>query len=359
LRPSQVGSDTFSAAVAELRNRYFSSLTVEKEYVPWHPPAVPERTALPDPLYFGGVLWEMDRRLASGGLTFYLTQDLERLPTYGMDVVAIVVGDEFTRVPGYFDRVRAIFKNHAVRPALTSNVVREPSLMNFLWLVAHLRACAHHLPGARRYRVHRRRGGRTAPIWRVPVGVGSQVELPVKPLAERSIDLFFAGSVVHRPGAVSGFRERLAPKTIARETMLAEAGALAAKRPDLKVEMVVTREFVDSLVADPVTYSEKLMDSRVALVPRGTAQDTYRFWQALRCGCVAVVDTVPRDPIFHDGAPVVRLRRWEQLEDVVVALLDDEARMNELHRRSLDWWGTKGSPQAVGAFMAERLNGLG
>jgi hypothetical protein len=345
--------------VAELRNRYFSSLTEEKEFVPWHPPAVPEGTALPDPEYFGGVMCEMDRRLDASGLTFYLTQDMERLPSYGMDVVPIVVADEFTRVPGYFDRVLAIFKNHAVRPALTTSVLHEPSWMNFLWLVAHLRAWRHHYPGARRYRAHRRGGGRSAPIWRVPVGVGSQVELPVTPLGERSIDLFFAGSVLHRPGAVSQMRERLAPKTIARETMLAEAEALGARHPDLRVEMVVTGEFVDSLVADPVEYSKSLMDSRIALVPRGTAQDTYRFWQALRAGCVTVVDTVPRDPIFHDGAPVVRISRWEQLEEVVLPLLADPARMDELHRRALDWWREKGSQQAVGSYMADRLNALG
>jgi hypothetical protein len=157
---------------------------------------------------------------------------------------------------------------------------------------------------------------------------------------------------------VSQMRERLGPKTVARESMLREAEALAAKRPDLNVEMVVTGEFVDSLVADPVEYSRQLMDSRIALVPRGTAQDTYRFWQALRAGCVTVVDTVPRDPVFHDGAPVVRISSWEQLEEVVTPLLGDPARMDDLHRRALDWWREKGSAQAVGAYMAGRLNAL-
>ena len=333
-------------------------MTVGKEFVPWEPPAVPEEVDLPDPVYFGEVMAEMDRRLDSGGLTFYMTQDLERLPSYGMDVVVILMGDEFTRVPAYFGEVRAIFKNYPVRPALTTSVFQEPSWMNFWWLVAYARTWAHHFPDAARYRRHRRRGGRSAPIWRIPVGAANQVELPVKPLAERTTDLFFAGSILHRPGAVSNTRERLAPKTIAREAMLREAEAIAARHPELSVEMVITREFVDSIVADRLTYSQQLMDSRVALVPRGTAPDTYRFWQALRCGCITVVDTVPRDRFFYDDAPVVRLSRWEELEDVVVPLLADAARMRELHERSLEWWRTRGSAEAVGSFMAERLNGL-
>jgi hypothetical protein len=345
--------------VAELRNRYFTSLTSDKEFVPWHPPAVPEEIALPDPIYFAGVLAELDRRLESGGLTVYMTQNLDELPSYGMDVVVVLMGEEFTRVPRYFDRVLAVFKNYPVRPALTTNVLREPSWMNFWWFVAYARTLVHHAPGLRDYRRRRAEGGWVAPIWRLPVGTANQFDLPLKPLAERGTDLFFAGSILHRPGAVSKMRERLGPKTIAREAMLRQAEALAARRPDLAVEMVITREFVDSIRGErAASYSEALMDSRVALVPRGTAPDTYRFWQALRCGCVTVVDTVPRDPYFYDDAPVVRLSRWEQLEETVLPIVDDPQRMKDLHERSLDWWRTRGSAAAVGGFMADRLDGL-
>jgi hypothetical protein len=141
--------------------------------------------------------------------------------------------------------------------------------------------------------------------------------------------------------------------------MLREAEAIGARHPELAVEMVVQREFVDAIGADELTYSLQLMDSKIALVPRGTAPDTYRFWQALRAGCVTVVDSVPRDPRFHDDAPVVRLGRWEELEGVVLPLLADEDRLRDLHERSLEWWRTRGSPEAVGSYMAARLDGLG
>lgn len=346
--------------MAELGNRYFHTMGASKEFVPWQPPAVPDEVDLPDSIYFGQVLAEMDSRLDATGLTFYVTQDVERLPSYGNDVVVLLMSDEFTRVPDYFARVRAIFKNQAVRPFLTSSVLREPSWVNFWWLVAWVRMWRHHAPGAISYLFGKARPGtRPAPIWLLPIGVLNQPELPIKPLAERTTDVFFAGSVVHRPGAVSKARERLAPKTLAREAMLREAERLAAKHPELSVELVTTREFVDSIVADPRTYAEGLMDSKIALVPRGTTAETSRFWQALRYGCVAAVDTLPRHRWFYDGAPVVRVGTWDELEDVVVPLLGDPDRLRELHERSLEWWRTRGSPEAVGAYMAEKLNRLG
>jgi hypothetical protein len=341
--------------VAVLRNTYFNCLTEDGSPVAWEPPSVPDGT-LTDSIYFGAILAELDARLETDGLTFYVTQDLEQVPTVGRDVVVINLGDEFTRVPRYAERVRAIFKNYAIRPVLTANPLRVPSLANVGTFVWYLRTWAYHAPEARRYRANRRAGRWSAPIWRVPVGVVDQVPLPLKALGDRTTDLFFGGSVGHAHGA--GIKERINPKGVAREEMVHEAEALARRRPELTVELVTTAAFADSMDADAASYSRKLMDSRIALVPRGTGIDTFRFWQAVRFGCVPVVDAMPSHPHFFDDAPVVRVSRWRELEDVVLPLLADEERLARLHEQALDWWRTRGSEQAVAAYMAARLNGL-
>jgi hypothetical protein len=334
-----------------LRNRYLNCLTADRRPVAWQPPAAPDGT-LVDSVYFGEVLAAMDARLASGGLTVVLTQDLERLPSYGRDVVAVVIGDELARVPAYVDRVRAVFKNQPVRPRLTSSPLREPSWTNLWWLVSHLRTWRHHLPGAVRWL----RSGRPAPVWHLPIGVLNQVALPLRPPEERGIDVFFAGSVSHRADA--GLRERVSPKVIARREMVAAAERLAAAHPSLAVQVATTGAFAESLARSADAYSRQLADARIALVPRGTTADTARFWQAMRAGCVVVTDTVPRHRWFYDGAPVVRVARWRELEDVVPPLLADPGRLRALHDRSLDWWRTRGAPEALGAYMAERLDRL-
>ena len=342
--------------MTELRNTYVNCQNPpENKPLPWHPPELTDPFR-PDIVYFGPVLAEMDRQLNMSGLTFYFTESLDWLPSYGLDVVVVLLGDEFTRVPGYFGDVRAIFKNYTVQPALTNNVLREPSWIN-LWSFAwYLRTCAYHVPASKRYRERRREGRWAAPIWRIPVGVVDQLELPVKPFFERRHDIFFGGSVEHHGD--ERIKERINPKVMARRQMVEQAQRLAERHPELSVELVTTVGFQHSMDADPVAYSHSLMDSRLALVPRGTAIDTFRFWQALRYGCVAIVDTVPRHPWFYEGAPVVRLSRWSQLEDVVTRVLSDRERLERLHRASLEWWRTRGSPEAVGAYMADRLNSL-
>jgi hypothetical protein len=342
-------------ALGDLRNIYVNCQTEDAQPVPWYPPEVPPG-AKPDSVYFSGVMAEMDRRLDATGLTVYITEDRDWLPSYGRDVVVVLIGDEFTRLPAYVGEVRAIFKNYAVRPALASNVFREPSWIN-LWSMAwHLRTWRYHIPARRRYVGRRARGEWVAPVWRLPVGVVDQLPLPIKPLAERRHDLFFAGSVGHH--RAPGPKELINPKVLGRKAMVTEAERLRERHPELKVELATTAAFLDSMDADADAYSRNLMDSRIALVPRGTGIDTFRFWQALRYGCVAVVDTVPRDRWFYDRAPVVRLRGWGELEDVVVPLLADEARMRDLHERSLEWWRTRGSEEAVGAYMAGKLNAI-
>ena len=43
---------------------------------------------------------------------------------------------------------------------------------------------------------------------------------------------------------------------------------------------------------------------------------------------------------------------------MVTRVLSDRERLERLHRASLEWWRTRGSPEAVGAYMADRLNSL-
>lgn len=341
--------------LATLRNTYVNCQAPDGRPVPWEPPERPGKAQV-DSVYFGAALAAMDGRLETGGLTFYATESLDWLPSYGADVVVVLVRDEFTRIPSYSGRVRAIFRTLAPRPTLASSLLREPSWVNLWSLVWYLRTWAYHLPGLASHRRDRRRGLRMAPIWQIPAGTADQLPLPVKPMAERRHDVFFAGSVGHRREA--GAREWINPKVLSRQSMMKHARRLAARRPDLSVELVATGAFLESVDADEESYSRNLMDSRISLVPRGTATDTYRLSQSLRYGSVAVVDAVPPHPWFYDDAPVVRISDWKDLEGVLVRLLADPERLEDLHVRSLEWWRTRGSPEAVGAYMADRLNAL-
>jgi hypothetical protein len=302
-----------------------------------------------DTWYFGRSLAAMERELRVDGLTVYLTFDPETLPSYGDDVVVVLIGDEWARVPRYLPRVRAVFRNLCARPNLGCNPLAWPSAATFSTLLPAARSALRGAPDRLARLGHR--GGTQIEL---PIGTYNVEDLPTKPFGERGSDLFFAGSVVQAPGRGARLKARVVPKRLSREAMLRNV-ELLRRLPEVRVDVRITEGFQESAASDAGDYSRGLMDSRLALVPRGATTETHRFFQALKYGSIVVTDTVP--PIwFYEQAPMVRLRHWDELEETVLPLLRDEARLERLHRESLRWWEMSCSEEAVGRLMAQELN---
>ena len=188
----------------------------------------------------------------------------------------------------------------------------------------------------------------------IPLGTFNQLDVELVPIAERPTDLFFAGSVDHH----ASLRHRLAsPKTRARREMLDAVGRLRRERAGLRVDLRLTDGFAASEAADPGEYSRALMGARVCLAPRGTSVETFRVFEGLRCGCVVVADRLPRH-WFYDGAPILQLDRWRDLPRAL-APLGDPGALEDHHRRALDWWRTRCSPEVLGRYLAERIDAPG
>ena len=110
-------------------------------------------------------------------------------------------------------------------------------------------------------------------------------------------------------------------------------------------------------VLDAEEYSNTLMNTKICLVPRGTSPETFRFFEGLRYGCVLITERLP-SRWFYDGAPVIQVDEWSELRDIAPQLLADTDRMQKLHEASLEWWNAICSGEAVGQFMADRINVL-
>ena len=133
---------------------------------------------------------------------------------------------------------------------------------------------------------------------------------------------------------------------------------MSRRFPDLRVDIRVTRGFEASAAASPESYSRALMDSRVSLAPRGNSVETFRVLEGLRAGCVIVGERLPKH-WFYDGAPVLQLDSWQDLEAALLPVLRDPVALESMHAGALAWWRDRCSEPAVGRFMAERLNALG
>jgi hypothetical protein len=340
-------------------NRYFNCVTPSREPLEWDPHEAPAPESWPNAGYFGRAFAAMERTLRHRGLTFYLTFDIGSLPSYGPDVVAVVLDNEDAKMPAYAPGVRATFLNLGTRPQLGCRPLTEPSLLNLVTLGVYARNVAQWLPSGGAYARERLRaalrGERVGGVHAVPIGTFNQLERPIKPLAERPSTMVFAGSVTHQAHGLRGLKTRVAPKGLSRSAMLEEAERNAARHPDITADLGVTGAFWESVHADAESYSRRMMDAQISLVPRGTVPVTARFLESLRYGCIVVADHLP--PLWpYAQAPVVRLRDWSELEAAVLGLLADRERMQALHEQSLAWWHSACSEEAVGSFLAATLN---
>jgi hypothetical protein len=342
-------------------NRYFNCLTPTREPLEWDPREPPAAGSWPNAGYFGRAFARMEESLRRNGLTFYLTFDVERLPAEGPDVVAVVVDNEAARIPAYAERIRATFLNLGARPQLGCLPFTEPSLLNALTLGVFVRNGLQWLPSGARYGAARLRGsleGRhVGAVHAVPVGTFNQLDLPVKPLAERPTTIVFAGSVTHQAKGLRGLKTKVAPKGLSRSAMIEHAERVARRHPGIVADVGVTGAFWESVHSDEEAYSRRMMDAKVSLVPRGTVPVTARFLESLRYGCIVVADHVP--PLWpYAQAPMIRVRDWSELEGALLPLLADEPRMQALHEQTLAWWHRACSEAAVGDYLAATLNAL-
>lgn len=297
--------------------------------------------------WWGRVFQTVDHELPAGGFTVYLTWDLDELPSYGDDVVAISIGDEWGLTPRWAPRVRAAFKIHGARPWLERNPLREPSHLAMLTLLRYGRS--------RALRAGRRgRSERPAEVITLPVGWSNLTDLPLKPFDERETAAFFAGSIENQDyGRLAPARYVGTPKQVARSEMMKAVESFGASHPETRLRLRVTSDYWASMNDDASTYAEALMDARICLAPRGTTVETYRVFEGLRYGCVVICDPLPRT-WYYEGAPVIELPRWKDLPALLERLLADEEALQQRHEAGLRFYEDRLSERAVGRFVAQR-----
>ncbi|HHP7229385.1 MAG TPA: exostosin family protein [Xenococcaceae cyanobacterium] len=321
--------------------------------------------------YFSRVFKFMEQSLDLKNLVFYLTwENLEQLPSYGENVVAIVLGDEWCRTPQYSHKIRATFKCYGTSPKLLCNPFLQPTYVNFITWVHFVKAWIVGLPGRLNYLFHFYQNQffgtdkRFPAIYHIPLGYYNQMDLTTKELESRPYDVFFAGSLTRKPATIRHpvkflrffWRYWFSQKNISRQNLLRYVNQCQEKHPDLRFELSLSSGFGGKQGGiETESYSEKMMNTKVCLVPRGTSFETFRFFEALRYGCIPVTEALPSS-WFYDGSPDIKLKDWSELEEVLTRLFANKHLMQEKHQECLNWWKSKCSEAVVGNYIAEKLN---
>ena len=360
-----------SRVTRALSNSYFICLFDQSGVVPWNPFSfnLDNYKDFIEIHYIAGVFRKIEREAKVKGMTFYVTWNVDNLPAYGDKVVVILLRDEWCRFPNYLCDVHTVFRVHNRWPVYTGNLTEGTLYSNLIALLQFVRLHFIGLPGRLVYLYKRGKSflqGRAKAVnfHVIPLGYAYQLALPIVQLHERSTDIFFKGSLNNFVPPRHSLKYWLrSPKNLARERMLKNARKLSGNRRDLSIDLEGTEQFTGNLLKsreafenEAAHYSQKMMNTKVALVPRGSSLDTFRFFEALRYGCVAITDKLPAS-WFYDGAPVLPIGNWDKLELIVDELFNDPARMEALHQAALDFWHTHCSEEALGDYITEQLEG--
>jgi hypothetical protein len=177
-------------------------------------------------------------------------------------------------------------------------------------------------------------------------------ELPVKPIRERPYHCFFAGQFQTEPArGLASLQE--SPKQIARRAMVKAMLALRESDPRFRLDLTVLGSSIYGQdTSNQRTYSERMMDSKICLAPRGSVIDTWRFFEGLKSGCLVVCEPLPEE-YYYRGAPVIQIDSWSELEKAIAPFLDDEEALEQWSARSLEFWNNVCGEEAIGRRVAE------
>jgi len=108
----------------------------------------------------------------------------------------------------------------------------------------------------------------------------------------------------------------------------------------------------------PEAYSEVMSETKIALVPCGSASlDTFRFYEAMSCGCV-VLSIRQNNYEFMQGSPHVQIPSWNiQSVEKYIQRLVNSPTLQQLSNRSRQFWETNLSPAAAAKFIINKVRG--
>ena len=293
------------------------------------------------------------------GLRFYLTKEAYFLPEYGPDVVAVLLQEERSKVPVYGRHVRAVLRNLQSKPFLGFTPHARMGRFEAVLAFEYARDWYTHSKS-------RRALNQPHPQWPaqvrkeplvidMPLGYHSQVELPQVHMADRKLDLFFAGQIKHAVPK-NDYRYWVSTsKFVVREqlwkilTDLKQEGNWNIDLGDIAADQ--HKELAEAFGS----YSEKMVNSRICVSPRGTVADTFRSFEGLRAGCMVIGNLVPPES-FLKNAPIHIVKHWSELEPMIKKYARNIDFLEGERAKSLAYWDQHLTPEKIAEYLAAAMN---
>jgi hypothetical protein len=179
-------------------------------------------------------------------------------------------------------------------------------------------------------------------------------ELPYLPTSQRTINVFFSGNL-------HAGRKKLY-QSLSRLPHL-PLPILVRLQKHLKLEF--DNKFPSSYIrfTDGFSrgfafheYANYLSDSKIIISPPGISNpECFRHYEGLRAGCVVVTERLPVKPQF-ENSPVIEVGDWSNGFKVISNLLNDPAKLDELSRRSYDWYQNQLAPKPTAQYVFDKIS---
>lgn len=280
-------------------------------------------------------------------LSFYIAQTVPpSLPRYGPDVVLCVIADERYRVPSYLGEIRAVLRAYGPFPhyleGLPITRLRLTALLTYLFKFVQQKRNQWRsglgLAGGRLLKTR---------VLHVPLGTYFRFASDSTRIAERPIEFAFLGSVGLGAHHSRLHHRLLMPqKVLSRQLMLHAVDRALAARGGAAASEIVTTASLEQSVETPERYRDALSRTKIALCPRGSNYETYRFFEAVKSGCIVVTEPLP-PAWFYRCHPGIVVTDWAALPDSLDALLDDPERLERMAQETARYWADFVSEQAV------------
>lgn len=299
--------------------------------------------------YFTSVMSALQDNIeAFHDYTFVFTRSVSEIPkkfSNHQNLVVVIMGDEWARVPTYADQVHAIFKAPGQHMKLAFH--RGWWRFNTMAMIQYARQQSKRFP-------HHYRDTNNN-LFAIPYGY---YRLPVRdqvtPINHRKIDASFTGSIDHKK-VLGGLIKT--NKVMSRERMVSTVDQWKQNKP-YKIDVKLSSFFPKAKDTPEFdTYPQILMDTKICLSPRGTHLETYRLCEGMYYGCIVIAEDQP-DHWFAKNSPAFIVKNWNELPDLLDELLCNPMRMDELQKASLDYWQSTLAPAAVAEYMTGCLSTL-
>lgn len=303
--------------------------------------------------YIEKALREFENNNKNLGLVIYVTVwTVYKLPSYGKNVIVFIMQDEWGREPRYREKVGAIFHACDLKPTLLNKLqygtLVEKVANIFGFVRDHFR---DGISGRLRSTFLKITGRKLAPLYELPLGYYNNNSTDFIPFNERSYLFSFSGSVQHR--RVKG--KMPSPKEMARSRMSDAISMLVSNNPDIPVHQEISACYRDSIKPGS-RYVQDMMNSKFCLVPRGTGLGTCRYYEAIRFGCIPIMEAVPNSP-FYRNAPIIKLANWSDLESCILDLMKKPEELEQMHSDVIQWWEKICSEEVIARQLENHLSG--